>query len=345
MKLPFDFGVKLIFRLLLPGLIMALGLFPILNTVLAWGGWSGKVEYIFPILAIVVGWLFLVSDMHIYMLFEGRRYWPKFLLTCFYSKETKRLQRIQKAIKDYLQSKESSATPPSTEVYQRYRESYVEQRNFMMNEKGEFEVQRPTRLGNLIKAYEEYPHRVYRMDAVFYWPRLWLRLPKDTREELDSQQAVVDSTVYTSFALFCNAFLWLVYAILSSVQTLFINNSETRLPPTRVTVFEYLPNWLVSWLLFLGLTVLGYWVYRISIHLHSTYGDQFKSLFDNYQKDVDVIPIIKDVSDLTGFSWVLNFNRRDQLEVARNYLEYSLVECPRCRNFIPVGDAKNHQCS
>jgi hypothetical protein len=215
----------------------------------------------------------------------------------------------------------------------------------MMNEQGGFEVQRPTRLGNLIKSYEEYPYRAYRMDAVFYWPRLWLKLPKDTREELDSQQAVVDSTVYTSFALFCNGFLWLIYAIISSVQALFINYSEKRLPPSRVTVFEHLPYWIVSWLLFLGLTLLGYWVYRISVHIHATYGDHFKSLFDNYQKEVDVIPIIKDVANLTGFTWVLNFSRMDQLEVARNYLEYSLVECPRCNEYIPVGDIKNHQCS
>jgi hypothetical protein len=296
-------------------------------------------------LAIVVGWVLLVSDMHIYMLFEGRRYWPKSLLTCFYSKETRRLQRIQQGIKAYHQLKDSSTTPPPTEVFQRYRENYVEQRNFMMNEKGEFEVPRPTRLGNLIKAYEEYPYRVYRMDAVFYWPRLWLKLPKDTREEMDSQQAVVDSTVYTSFALFCNGFLWLIYALISSVQALFINYSEIRLPPSRVTVFEYLPHWLVSWLLFLMLTALGYWVYRLSVHLHATYGDQFKSLFDNYQKDVDVIPVIKDISNLTGFTWVLNFSRRDQLEATRNYLEYSLVECPRCNEFIAVADVKNHQCS
>jgi hypothetical protein len=344
MKLPFDFGVKLIFRLLIPGLISALGLFPILNTILAWGGWTGKVEYIFPILAIVVGWLFLVSDMHIYMLFEGRRYWPNFLLDYFYSKEKERLKRVQKNINEYLKLEKSSTTPPPNDVYQRYVENYVEQRNFMMDEKGGFEVKRPSRLGNLIKSYEEYPYRVYRMDAVFYWPRLWLKLPKDTREELDSQQAVVDSTVYTSFALFCNSFLWLIYAVISSIQALFINHTEVRLPVSKVTVFEFLPHWSVSWILFLVLIAMGYWVYRMSVHLHATYGDHFKSLFDNYQKEIDLFPIIREVAERTGFSSVLNLPRKDQLEVARNYLEYALIKCPRCNKYIPVGDIKNHDC-
>jgi hypothetical protein len=38
---------------------------------------SIKFEYLFPLETIAFGWAVVVSDMHIYMLFEGRRYWPR----------------------------------------------------------------------------------------------------------------------------------------------------------------------------------------------------------------------------------------------------------------------------
>ena len=46
------------------------------------------------------------------------------------------------------------------------------------------------------------------MDAVFFWPRLWIGLSKETREDLDSSQAVADSALYSSCALAVAAALW-----------------------------------------------------------------------------------------------------------------------------------------
>jgi hypothetical protein len=55
-------------------------------------------------------------------------------------------------------------------------------------------VAHPTRLGNIIESFESYPKIKYGLDSVFYWYRLWVVLDKDLREEIDSSQAVVDST-------------------------------------------------------------------------------------------------------------------------------------------------------
>ena len=52
---------------------------------------------------------------------------------------------------------------------------------------------------------------------MFYLPRLWVKLDKDLREELDTQQAVADSAVYSSLALFITGLLWLAYAPLGRV--------------------------------------------------------------------------------------------------------------------------------
>ncbi|HEY7032501.1 MAG TPA: hypothetical protein VH482_14265 [Thermomicrobiales bacterium] len=45
---------------------------------------------------------------------------------------------------------------------------------------------RPTRLGNVLTAAEEYPQRVYRLDAVIWWPRLAPLLPEVLRAQIDA---------------------------------------------------------------------------------------------------------------------------------------------------------------
>ena len=70
----------------------------------------------------------------------------------------------------------------------------------------------PTRLGNLIAAYEQYPRLKYGLDAVFYWPRLWVTISKDLREEIDNQQAQADGLLYVAAALITSVAILLLYA-------------------------------------------------------------------------------------------------------------------------------------
>lgn len=346
MKLPFEFGVKLILRFVIPGFLFVLGLLPIMNSTLAWIGASDKAEYVFIALIFFGGWLLSISDMHIYMLFEGRRYWPDVLLAKLYACEECRLKKIQESIEKYLQlEKELAPASPSNPDYQKYSENYVELRNFPLNEKGRAEAQRPTRLGNLLMTYEDYPYRAYRMDAVFYWPRIWLTLDKDSREEIDNQQAAADSGVYTSFALYFNALVWFCYAIISSIQLVVVEwFPSLRLPATEVTLFEYLPSWWISWALFLLFLISGYLVYRVAIHIQASYGETFKAIFDNHGKDVDVRPVVKNLANLLKTPSLLYLNRPDQLEIVRNYLDYNLAPCLKCSKSIPLSEVSKHQC-
>lgn len=43
----------------------------------------------------------------------------------------------------------------------------------------------PTRLGNTLRAAEEYSSIAYGMDSVFWWPRLWPLLPDTIRKDID----------------------------------------------------------------------------------------------------------------------------------------------------------------
>ena len=204
MKLPFSFSLKFAFRLLLPGFILSLGIFPVLQTILDRLKLTITSETVFFISVVIVGWIFVIFDMPIYMAFEGRRYWPKPLWNYFKRLEERRLRKV---IRD-------SQSPDVTT----YLEASVELRRFPMEEDGNYCVKFPTRIGNLIAAYEMYSERSYGMDSIFYWYRIWLTLDKEVREEIDNQQALADSTIYVITALNICGLLCTVYAFLQMIN-------------------------------------------------------------------------------------------------------------------------------
>ena len=66
-----------------------------------------------------------------------------------------------------------------------YDELWSEIRQFPADEHDHYIATRPTKMGNILASYEDYPDSRYGMDSVFYWHRLWLIVDKDTREEID----------------------------------------------------------------------------------------------------------------------------------------------------------------
>ena len=56
----------------------------------------------------------------------------------------------------------------------------------------------PTRLGNTIHAFEDYPDTRYGMDAVELWPRLVAKVDKEYRAVLDDAKASFDFMINSS---------------------------------------------------------------------------------------------------------------------------------------------------
>ena len=144
MKLPFSFSLKFVFRILLPGFVLSLGLFPITQTILKHFKLSIAIESSFFLSVIITGWVFIISDMPIYMIFEGRRYWPELIRNCLIKSENKRLKRLQKQITQFKNKNR-----------RKYLEASVELRRFPMGEDGDYYVECPTRIGNLIASYKK----------------------------------------------------------------------------------------------------------------------------------------------------------------------------------------------
>jgi hypothetical protein len=308
MKLPFDFGIKLLFRMIFPGVMLAAALVPAVHGILRALGFSIRFEYLFPIEVIFWGWIIVVSDDLIYMLFEGRRYWPSPIRELLIWCQQRRLERL----------KEIAFAFPTT---RRTLEASVEYALYPIKESGEAFAAHPTRLGNIIESFESYSNVKYGLDPVFYWYRLWVVLDKDLREEIDSSQAVVDSTVYVSFVLYVSAVVMLVYAGIEAARHLhwsFLNwLSAIKLP--------YLPGAGVLSAMALACFVIGFAVYRLSLPAHAKFGELFKSVFDQYRSKLAFDDVLKTVARIMDVPTLMLKSQQEKNRIVWRYLRWHSV--------------------
>lgn len=82
----------------------------------------------------------------------------------------------------------------------------------------------PTRVGNVLRAAEDWPRDRYGLDSVIVWPRLWLVLPETTRQELAAARSSLDSSV--------TAVIWgVLFAMSAPVAALVGSPDNPYLPP------------------------------------------------------------------------------------------------------------------
>lgn len=338
MKLPVDFGVKLIFRLVVPGFLLSLGFLPLLRLVLQLQGWWDKWEYAFVVMIILLGWAIIIADMPIYILMEGRRFWPALLKNWAMNRLKRKLEILQAKTQD---------TDPQTVA-----EAWFALRgSFQMNNDGDYEVVLPSRLGNVIYAFEKYSRRTYGMDAIFYWPRIWLKLDKDTREEIDNNQALVDSSVYAAFALYLSAFLWFLYAV-AKLMIVFAQRGFSftpRLQYDLTLIDQRLPRKGVALLVAAVFGLAGYLLYRVSLYLYAQFGEYFKSVFDLNASTFDISPAMEEIARLTAYSsCAVSFNsirKKHQFPIVARYLQYYRYRCPNSNQLLKPNEIQAHLCS
>lgn len=303
MKLPFSFSLKFVFRLLFPGFIVSLALCPILKTITESLIPDIQPGHILILSTILTGWLFMVLDMQIYMLIEGRRYWPNFLREKFLKSERQRLSKLLEKYDEARSVKHKDRT--------KYIELSVELRRFPLDADGNQMVIYPTRLGNLLLSYEDYPLVAYGMDSIFYWYRIWVAIDDDLKEQIDNQQALTDSCVYMTASFFISGFITLIYAILH----LF---SIKVAGPTLDA--EFLIMMAVASFLF------GYFIYRSSLHLHAAFGELYKSLFDIYRDKIPLDEIIEHIATLTNKNFMKDLSTTEKYKAAWRYLHNNKIK-------------------
>lgn len=223
MKIPFNFSFALLIRLYFPGLFWSAITFPVFSEVfkkIKFLEIFSKPEYI-PLAAIFWGIIIYVLDDTIYQILEGRILWPSFFSNWKVEREKKYIKKLlylneklekkdlnlnEKLKKEKLNvegkpKKEKLELIEKREreiarVSQQIEELWYKLRVFPVDGDVEYRAVYPTRLGNIIQGYELYPQSRYGLDAIFYWYRIWLKLDKNIKEEIDNVSAKADFTVY-----------------------------------------------------------------------------------------------------------------------------------------------------
>jgi hypothetical protein len=322
-KVPLDLGPKLIFRLGVPGFIIGIATTPL---VIAFAH-SVKVEPdklgVIAISTVLWGWIICLSDRPIYMLYEGRCFWPTALREWGINHENRRLRLLK-----------ANATD---EIFQQNRVLFMESAigllNFPLNKEGEPEAHFPTRLGNLIAAYESYTHIKFGLDAIFYWPRLWVVLDKDLRDEVENQRGLADSAVYISFALSITAVTLTGYAIANG----FFHSRLANVPQP-----------MGLFLLACGLCAASYSVYCLSLFAHAQFGELYKAIFDQHHKKLAIDDLVEKVGTLAGD---LDASKRPEAErymMVSRYLRWHRIRpLSESSNYTPEAwraELKRREC-
>lgn len=313
MKFPFDFSITLIFRLIFPGLVLAIAFLPLAAYVFHAEKIKIALSTLIPMEAVVFGWLVVLLDQPIYMLYEGRRYWPGFLKRWMIQLQSASLASSLKKSEKLKRGKDSESK----------KEVDLNKLDFPLGTDGQPTALFPTALGNLLTAYETYPRKNYGIDAIFYWYRLWVVLDKDLRESMDQAQAMADSAIYVSFALSVSAVTFALYA-LSYWLAPYLAIKPLNLP--------YLPPPFGSAWISGGLIAAMYLTYRLGLHAQRQYGELFKALFDQFRDKLD---FAKDAAELAVQAGAGQPEAIEQPHVvASRFLRYHRIR--------PLGETTNY---
>ncbi|MCG8490504.1 MAG: hypothetical protein MI743_02720 [Sneathiellales bacterium] len=321
MKIPFAIGSKLFFRVVFPGSILTVAALPLVEKFLELSGFTLSIEILASILVFLFGWLFIVLDMPIYMLLEGRRYWPSYIKAEFIHSKQVRISKLKAEREELATRLQGNGLSDLQKGIMRIKmlELEVELAKHTIDpEEGTHYAVWPTRLGNIIYAYEEYPRVKYGLDAVFFWPRLWLSIDKDLREEIDNQQAQVDGLVYAVVALFISALLVFGYRAIEALEWVQL---------------KYTPSPAYSLGIGLLLIIFSCLLYRASLNSHVHFGAFYASVFDQYRDKIEADKILDIVTNRTGKTEL-----KTQNELGRNMNVWRYLRWHRVR--LP-GEARN----
>lgn len=258
------FGYPFFLRVIFPGSLASAVLYLILWP---WVGetinMADKVAFglFFSVSTIALGLIVSFADHPIYSLYEARVGWPRWLRRWLVRRRQLEVERRRIAANEATDEQERA-------------EMWSWLRRFPLTEEGEPRALSPTAIGNILYGYEDYPWQRYAMDAVFYWPRIWLMVDDKTRKEIDSLWAPADSLTYLSFIALFGSVVLIPFLVVSLVQSAW---SASFVVDLRHLWGAAVPSLILLWRIF----------YLLSLPLHISNGETFKSVFDVYRGQIE----------------------------------------------------------
>jgi len=223
-------------------------------------GWDSLLEWIIQqeeviqIILAVVSLLVITAsaeiirriDISVIRFLEG--YWPTWLspiLNLLQHNQSSRYNRMERRFQQINSRIKTSGGSVSNNLTKEEMEEYINLDCELRRLPQDSKRLMPTRLGNILRAAEMQSYDKYGLDAIVCWPRLWLILPDNVKEEITSARNRLNTL----------ARLWL-WCLLFVVWTIW------------------------AWWAALAGLVVAVLVYRWILSAAETYGDLVEAAFD-----------------------------------------------------------------
>jgi hypothetical protein len=222
--------------------------------------WFKKDALIGAAFALVLIWLLallaLALNFPVLRLHEGYgRYHPlRWRRTCYrdrFRREVAPALEIQADIDAARARGENPKVPPEHPERLRYAvENYPDDIEWVL----------PTRLGNLLRAFEVYPRVVYGIDSIPAWPRLQAVIPEHARTMIADAKAQLDFCINLSLGSWLAGLCYIVLAA-----------ANQQLPAPWIPVVA---------------VVVGWAGYRLALAAAMGFGTHVNSAFDLYRSEL-----------------------------------------------------------
>ena len=204
----------------------------------------------------VLAFLLGTVTIPIVRLYEG--YWPEGWLTRWArGRQKQKLQHLSEKLKD-LDFK-PTLTPNEKRAYLSCKNDRYHY--FPLDDT----LLKPTRLGNVLVAAEEYPRQLYEMDAVLWWPRMAALMP-------DTFRTQVDNALTPMLAPLNLSIIFILLALLAAVG--------------EIVVLIIHWNWWLLLITFFSSLLLSWICYIAAVEQAVDYAILVRVAFDLYRQDI-----------------------------------------------------------
>lgn len=253
------------------------------NTFALWFQLNPPIQILLGIVVLliitVLASLFGTFTFPIVQFYEG--YWPENWLTRLMLNHQRSVMRSNLNKLKKIESK-TEPKPDEKRTYLFYK--HIQYHYFPREEA----YLKPTRLGNVLTAAEEYPNQLYRMDAVLWWPRMTTLMPEAFRSQIDS--ALTPMLITLNLSL-----VFTLVAIGGEIAVLATHWGWWWLTPGFANDQWYIPIivlathwgwWWLALITFFGSLFLARVCYRAAVSQAVNYALLIRVAFDLYRFDV-----------------------------------------------------------
>ncbi len=129
----------------------------------------------------IITFILVIFNFNIMRILEGYWYFDLgFKLNGYYRS---RFRKLGEEIENLTKEREESQRENRPFVKKKQRNQAIEERAALFPSREDLVL--PTKFGNAIRAFEDYPRVMYRLDSIPAWSRLNAVIPKDYRELMD----------------------------------------------------------------------------------------------------------------------------------------------------------------